>query len=238
VDYRGFRDFTLGTPITRKERVRLDGSLLYRKDDDCQPRVIPPLKLLDGLPSVFDAFVFVDYGKGSLHPGEIVPALLTTMPDDVLVILDVKPDLHRAFLGWRDCWRKNVVLKANYGEARSVISPDPRAWMDRLEYKVHMVVVTNGAEGAQYCDHRGNAGAAYPTVLLSAHPTVCGAGDVFTAGLTHSLLSCATEFQAVQTAVNHATTLTASGQQETLCLAKEDALFTDPDLTDRLQATR
>ena len=231
IAYRGFRDLTLGTPVTRKERVRLDGRLLYRKDNDCRPLVVPPLKLLNRLPPVFDAFVFVDYGKGSLYPGEIVPALITTMPDNVLLVLDAKPDLHRAFLGWRKCWRPNVVLKANASEAERVFGGTaPSSWMFRTEYQVKMAVVTTGERGATVADRKGAQTPVPPTAMLAAYPTICGAGDVFTAALTDALLRGQNEAEATQSAVNAATGMTSSGQTETLCLAREDAFFTDPDL--------
>ena len=227
VGYRGLIHHTPPTPITRKERVRLDGRLLYRKDEDHYP------PSTEWAPSTFDpgdAVVLVDYGKGTLGHGYVL-GVVSQVLEQVLVVLDAKPALHRAFLGWRECWRPNVILKANCGEATAVIGgTDPSSWMDRVERRCRMAVITGGERGASMCGQEGWIGTCLPSSLLSAYPTVCGAGDVFTAVLTHALLQGENDWQAVQFAVNHATSLTCSGQTETLCLAREDAFFTDPDL--------
>lgn len=220
------------TPLTRKERVRVDGRLLYRRDRDETPDTVAHCgdtlsELWDFQP---DAVILVDYDKGTLAPTANTLAILGALKNyRWLTILDAKPVLHRLVLSNLDVWGSHLVCKANRLEAtKTAGTPDAVAWGHRMTDA--RVVITMGDQGARWADWMtADSGEYAPHVMLNSRPSVCGAGDVFTAVLVDGLLENQSLGQATRRAVDLASTAVSSGQRETLLLAEEDALFTDPD---------
>lgn len=207
---------TTGHYLTRKKRVRVDGELLYREDNDHHIlRSLSVTQVLDALHALEpDVLVLVDYGKGALWPPGITAGLLrlTKMYN---VLLDVKPELLRFLSDNKPGVMADVTVKCNSAEwAKADAAKDPRAWVNALS--LNALYLTCAAGGAivvtpQSIKHK------VPTTRDGPTNNVCGAGDVFTAALAYQLSEHWTgRQQAGRVAVDIATRTVRGGQRNTL----------------------
>lgn len=223
---------TAVTPYTRKTRHVLDDKVFFREDEDHHPTHTIGVEELTAALRFHrpDAVVLTDYAKGALWPPTLTLALLREVaawPEPPLVVLDLKPQLHRVLLAHPDLLGRHVVVKANQAEARALFSGAHRLSGDLVyawhrQARARMAVMTCGEYGAHWATSFDNA--LFTPLLpqavgVNTLPFVCGAGDVFTAVLTRELLVGAIDDQyCVAHAINAATGMVHSGQRRTLVL--------------------
>lgn len=203
------------TPLTTKTRHVVDDAVVFREDDDHHPQVT--LGATDVVQSLHDlnpaAIVLTDYGKGALWPPTLTLAILEDVktwdeiPD---VILDFKPRLHQVLASFPDLGGRHVTVKANISEAREAFGRTTGGGVHALGWRAQaragLAVITHAAQGVQYNFTENDQWLNAPLPKAKTRPrSVCGAGDVFTAVLTHELLGTRGIDHAVRAAMNAAT---------------------------------
>jgi len=225
-DYRvmvAAQDF-LGSGVTHKRRVLLDGTLLYREDRDVRPdpsRVADEREIAQRL--AFDApemIVVNDYDKGSITVPVARAAVARSQKAALSwCVLDVKPRLAFA-LGQEGFSPYRLIVKMNEAEAAMIVGKQPSATALRAAVGTDWAVVTRGAEGASFAGPRFTSEAFVtpgPRLVEAARRgSIAGAGDVFTALLCAALLSGDPMHDAVLHAVTGTTDLIARCRQTLL----------------------
>jgi D-beta-D-heptose 7-phosphate kinase/D-beta-D-heptose 1-phosphate adenosyltransferase len=139
------------------------GHHLLRVDEDSEIKNIDARKFTKKYMSQFDALVISDYNKGYILYQDISKIVESARFLDIPVFVDTKKkDLSE----FRDCF-----IKINEKEFKKT---------SNLPAKCNLIV-TLGEKG---CKWRGKL---YPSKKVEVHD-VCGAGDVFLAGLVHMYL--------------------------------------------------
>jgi sugar/nucleoside kinase (ribokinase family) len=165
------------------------------------------------------AVVFVDYAKGALWPPTLTRGVLRDRERSGagwLPVLDVKPTL----LGFLQSERllRDCVVKCNLAEWQ--VHHDTHSRQDCVEWaakhQVKALYVTRGGDGCFAVSPDGFTWDKHPK-SESRHVNVCGAGDVFTAGLVAQLLQNRQSITAAgYVAYETARRTVQSGQRETL----------------------
>ena len=206
--------------VTRKRRVSVDGVLMYREDKDVLPdpdQMEDRESMLQRLTYPWDALVVNDYDKGGVTPEIVVAALDAAARARAWLVLDVKPRLLRRWLdaGYSLAGDVRTVVKMNEDEAALVLDAAPTASALRARCDATFAVITRGERGA-VCSDVDTENVFTAASRCVTPRSVCGAGDVFTALLTTSLVrgasfTCATSRAAIET-----TRLVESGAPYTL----------------------
>ena len=145
----------------RKTRIvdQRSGQHILRIDEEPEIKRIDLRKYTVDSMRAYDALVISDYDKGYILQGDILDIIQPARSLGIPIFVDSKKkDLSK----FEDC-----IIKINEKESKLVTSFP----------KKYEKIVTIGSEGAVWREKK------YPTLRVSVHD-VCGAGDVFLAGLT------------------------------------------------------
>ena len=139
------------------------GHHLLRFDDEPDLTRIDLSKYTVKSMKEFDAMVISDYDKGYIRQGDILDLIEPARSLGIPVFVDSKKNNLKNF--------EECIIKINEKESLEVSSLPPKS----------KLIVTLGKEGAKF------NGKIYPSKKVEVHD-VCGAGDVFLAGLVHKYL--------------------------------------------------